>query len=417
MKKYLPYLLAALAVLLAWRIVVVGLTDYYIDRIRAGDTNAIAKALFWDDDHPVALYYKAAQIHEKDPATATELLRASIRGNPTDSRPLALLARIRADDGDVETADRMMELALQLTPVDAETRVNAARYWYRRGELDRAVNDIALALESDGDLKDELFPVFFEIAENPAARSSLETLALEPPSWWDGFFSELIRRARDTESVRALFRYRMASKQYPVTRKERDEFISRLRRDGFITEAYLAWIDGLDEDQLHHLGNLFNGNFELEFSNSGFGWHAGNLRRTGIVLNTARTYGIDGEAALHVSFDGKRQRFSHLYQPLRLDPGKYRLTGKVRIDKLKSSGGLQWKVRCITGDQKVELGASERFLGSSEWMDFSIDFSVPDGCRGQELRLVSTGRRNADHEIKGEIWFDSMSISLVRDRK
>jgi hypothetical protein len=81
----------------------------------------------------------------------------------------------------------------------------------------------------------------------------------------------------------------------------------------------------------------------------------------------------------------------------------------VRTDSLASQGGLKWVVRCRF-PQPADLGESERFLGSSEWRDFSFSIQVPEGCLAQEIRLVSAGTREFEHKMTGGIWFDGLSI-------
>lgn len=405
---------AIVAALLCWRIVVVSMADHYVREVKDGSKEAIDKALFWNGSHPVALFYKAEQIYKKEPDRAIGLLQKAIDGNPADSRPLLLLARILHAEGQTGVADSMIDVATRIMPVNPAVLKSAAQYWYSRGDLNKAVLLLSTALEADPSETGELLPIFLEIAENPTGREALREIALAPPKWWDRFFLEVVRRALETDTVRALYGMRQASTDFPITGDERNAYIKRLQKDGFITEAYLVWVNGLDKVQRQELGYLYNGSFEQEFTNAGFDWHATDLKRYGITLNTAQTYGIHGQKALHVAFTGKTFRFSHVYQPLHLTTGKYVFSGRVRTDKLQTRGGMQWRIRCTTGS-KQQLVEGDRYLGSGEWIDFNVKFEVPDDCAGQELRLVSVGRRDVDHEMKGEIWFDKLGIRLLRD--
>jgi len=211
----------------------------------------------------------------------------------------------------------------------------------------------------------------------------------------------------DTEPVRLLFAMRRQSTQAAITEAERQTYVSRLKKDGMISEAYIEWVNGLDRAQRAQLGLIHDGGFELEPTNWGFDWH---VRSTPIALvDRGRTYGIDGEKALHLLFDRHERRFSEVYQPLFLDPGRYRLTGRVRTDNLDSQGGLKWTLRCILPEAK-DLDESERFLGSNEWRDFGLEFQVPESCMLQEIRLASAGERPVELKISGGAWFDRMAI-------
>jgi hypothetical protein len=183
-----------------------------------------------------------------------------------------------------------------------------------------------------------------------------------------------------------------------------------LQREGKITEAYLVWINGLDEAAREHLGILNNGSFEIEPSSTGFGWHVRVTDR--VTATTGTTAGVEGDKALHLIFKRREKPYRHVYQPLFLDPGDYRVEGRVRTDSLTSQGGLKWVVRCLLSNPS-DLGESERFLGSSEWHELAFTLRVPEECMAQEIRLVSAGRREHEYKMTGGVWFDGMSMRKV----
>jgi hypothetical protein len=134
----------------------------------------------------------------------------------------------------------------------------------------------------------------------------------------------------------------------------------------------------------------------------------------GAWVETARTYGMSGDRALRVRFDGQRVRFQHVFQYLYLEPGRYRLQGKARPDNVRTERGLLWVVRCAPGGPP--LVESERFLGWDQWRTFAAEFAVPEtDCPAQILRLELDGRAALDFTVEGEIWFDDLSIVRLRD--
>ncbi len=204
-----------------------------------------------------------------------------------------------------------------------------------------------------------------------------------------------------------LYALRSESPQAPLTEPERQAYVSRLQKEGRITEAYIDWINGLSRAQRRELGLIHNGGFELEPTNWGFDWQV--RTRRGVVVDRAQTYGIDGKKALHLLFNGHDRPYQDVSQLLFLDPGPYRLTGRVRTDSLETQGGLKWIVRCLIPDAQ-DLGESERFLGTNQWREFGVEFVVPEDCTLQEIRLVSAGKRKFEHQISGGAWFDRMAI-------
>ena len=81
-KPNLIVLILALAATLfiLWRVLIIGMSEYYVDKAINGDTGAIRSALSWNANHPKAQYLEARQISASDPDKAEILLTASLLG-------------------------------------------------------------------------------------------------------------------------------------------------------------------------------------------------------------------------------------------------------------------------------------------------------------------------------------------------
>ncbi len=392
------FLLLAAAALLVWRIGASGMSSHYAQRIEKGESDAVSSALTWDARQPQALYERAIEMAKTDPDAAEALLARAYAENPANARPLATLAGIVQEKGEQERADALMKAAVDLMPADPGIQVQAASYWLGRGDLEKAMEHWSRAMETDPAAIEQIFPVLLKLAEDPRTRLAFRPFAASPPSWWEAFFAEIARRALDVETVRVLYALRSESPQTPLTEPERQAYVARLQKEGRITEAYIDWINGLSREQRAELGLIHDGGFELEPTNWGFDWRV--RTRRGVIVDRARTYGIDGNKALHLLFDGYDRPFQDVSQLLFLDPGPYRLTGRVRTDSLETQGGLKWVVRCVLPESQ-DLGETERFLGTNQWRDFDVKFEIPQGCGLQAIRLESAGKRAFEHRIIG----------------
>jgi len=395
------------AAFLVWRIATVSMSSHYAERIVAGDPEAATKALAWDPRQPRALYERALSLRDQDPAKASALLAAAYAANPADVRPLIAAAGMALRAGDAARADALVQTALALAPADPRVLTEAARYWIARGDLGLALRHWSRAVEIDPGRRKELFAVLIDLAEDPRTLPAFEPFAKSPPSWWEAFFEELALRASATDSVQSFFGLRQRSAENPITEKERRAYVGRLLQDGLVAQAYIAWVNGLTQAQREEVALLYDGGFELESDDFGFGWHLGGGR--GVLVKRSHTYGSEGERALHVLFQGARRGFLGVSQTLFLEPGRYRVTGRIRTDDLATQGGLSWVVRCRLPESR-DLGASERFLGTNPWRDFGFDVEVPADCSLAEIRLVSVGERSFEQEITGSAWFDRMAI-------
>jgi len=393
---------SVLAVLVAWRIVAIGMSDHFT---QAGAPDAAA-ALQWRSSHPDALFAQGLQIAQQDPDQAIAYLEQAIRENPADGRSYVLLGRIWEVRDDLAKADKAMEAAGQMAPQRTDVQAEVAAYWMRRSNLTRALQHWDVVLAFRHDLRAKLFPDMLRLAEDPRNLPAFARLIESAVTWWPAFIEYAASNAIRLDTLRALFHLqdKTANK---ATGPAMRAYLARLEKEGHWTEAYFVWLNSLPKEQLVRVDNLFNGGFEQPLSNLGFDWI--HEPADHVLIEPAVTYGCTGNRALHVVFRGSRARFRHLHQSILLPPGTYILRGRARPESLETSQGVEWAVHC-QGKEEA-LGRSERFLGSDHWRHFAFRFEVPpQGCEVQELRLELAGRVALDYEARGGIWFDDLGI-------
>jgi tetratricopeptide (TPR) repeat protein len=394
---------------LAWRIVVTNMADWHL---QSEEKDAGALALNWDKTNAQVLFSEGIRVATTDPAQAITYLAAAVRSNPTDGPTYAAIARLKEQGGELAEAEEAMQAAAQMAPRRVDVQLEAARFWFRRGDIARAMKHMDVVLTFGGSLREQIFPDLLKLAEDPATRLIAHAKLLKQRiAWWPQFFNHAAAEATSVETLRALFQMQ-ADGPNAVTTEGLRAYLQRLQRENLWIESYLVWLNNLRKDQLNAIGNLFNGGFEEEISNLGFDWILTPASQ--VVVDTASTYGATGHKALRVVFRGPRIQFQHVHQYLMLDPGTYVLHGRVRPDNLETSEGIQWSVYCV-GNAKA-IAHSERFTGTDHWQHFTAQFKIPvQDCAVQMLRLELAGRSALDYEAKGAIWFDDLSIARQKN--
>jgi hypothetical protein len=393
---------ALLAGYLAWRMIALGLAEYYAG---LDDQTALA----WYPYQADALRRRAGALSKTEPAAAELLVRQALQANPVNAQGYSLLATLREGRGDTAGAAAMITLASRLAPMAGRVQLQAADFWLRQGQLGLALERLSVALQLRSDLRPSLYPILLRFAEDTRTRPAFAPLLARPPDWWESFFQYVAAQAASLETVQALYQQQQQGGA-PPTAGQRSAYLARLQQANQWQELYFAWLDGFDRQQLNRLGYLYNGDFELPLTQEGFDWRAPAV--AGVRVEAAPTYGATGSRALRVVFQGQRVPFAPLYQYLLLAPGGYRLQGRVRPENLRAERGVQWTVQCV-GNSKL-LGDSERFLGSDQWRGFTADFRVPvRDCPVQVLRLVLVGQAVLDFEAQGTVWFDDLVIERL----
>lgn len=395
--------LLLVAGILAWRALVTNLADYYASQ---GTPEAAVGALRWRGDQPAALYQRGVALAASEPVEAGRLLRAAAWADPTDALVYLTLAELWTRFGRRAAAVGLVEIADALGPLRGSALIRSADFWLGQERLDRALARWRMLLRTRPGTAAQLFPLLLRLAENPATQPLLQPLLADPPEWWDSFFAHAAAKATQPETVVFLYQNRNRRGALPAVDEQR-AYLDRLWRENRWLDAYLAWLNGLDERQTRALGQVYNGGFEAPITHLGFDWRMSAIR--GATVEAIETYGARGEKALHVRFDGERVRFQHVAQYLFLDTGRYRLQGRGRPDGLKAERGLRWRVYCVGA--RALLAESEPFVGSDEWRSFAVDFAIPEqGCPAQLLRLELEGRVELDFEAQGGVWFDDLVI-------
>jgi hypothetical protein len=119
-----------------------------------------------------------------------------------------------------------------------------------------------------------------------------------------------------------------------------------------------------------------------------------------------------GNRTLYLAFHDRRVPFRQVSQVLLLPPGRYQLSGRARLQELRTANGLGWNLSCV--GSSALLGKSERMLGNRDWREFKFSFDVPQAdCGAQLLQLVLDARIAAEQHIVGKAWFDDFSIEAL----
>lgn len=397
------WLCAAAALLLSWRVVSVNVAQYQATTDNPSVTT-------WNVDIPDILLIQAVQAIESDPAKARHLALRAAWGNPADGRAFLIMALLWEQQGKLDMAKKAIAIVDFLTPRRAENQLQVGNFWARQGDLVRALPHWSVAMQMNPDFTQALFPQLLRIAEVPGYRPAFTQLAGDPPAWWDDFFLYAIHNAIQLDTLKAIYLALEKSAKGPG-RIVRKAYLDRLMLEGMWTEAYFVWMNSLDADQLLGLGNLYDGGFEYDTPDAGYGWRfaTGNT----FTLDAQTTYGATGEKALRVEFLGSRlPTLTLAEQFLMLDPGQYQLSGRFRIDSLKAARGMYWVLSCATGKT---LAQSEYFQESAPWKGFALGFQVPSlGCEAQKIELMMDPADARRSDLSGIVWFDDVAISLVR---
>ena len=403
MKKALLVLALAVLAFIAWRVLSLGMADYYA-------VSDPERALVWRGDHPEARL-QAARRHAEAKAWAAAKADAerALKARPIDGRPLQVLAQVAEQGGDEARALMLYRQAARLAPRDLPTRVWLLQHALERRDAKEAATQLDALLRLQPALLSELQAQANLLAVTPAARAALlDTLAASPP-WRGAFLRGLANAAYPIDAIAPFFAALKHTPDTPIA--EIHPWITRLRAENRALQAYVTWVNRLPENQRQALGNVFDGGFEIaqEDQPGAFAWQTSSL--PGATVYWSANRGTVGENSYVVEFEGRRTPFAHLNEALVLPPGDWQLSWRAKGVRLDSPRGLVWQIRCDPAG--TVLAESVPMMGHFEWREQTLAFTVPPGCEGQQLGLRIPARIPAETVMNGTLWLDAVAIAPV----
>ncbi|MCP4382290.1 MAG: hypothetical protein GY798_12900 [Hyphomicrobiales bacterium] len=336
----------------------------------------------------------------------------AIRSNPISARALRAIALTSDLDGDPRRASEVMQTLNSRTRRDA-----AAQIWlFNQGLADGRFQDAAkhadAILRTHSDLTDDVIAALSAFTSDPDGIDALtEVLARSPP--WRARFLEALTRERIDDSATVFEVYAaLADSPHPPTDVELGYFLNRLIAQEQYQLAYLTWLHFLFESPSAGVAYAHNGAFEKPLTGLPFDWLISQVRG---ATTEVISRGPD-DRALQVVFADTRVRYRHVRKMLVLPPGRYKLSGLERAERLENERGMVWEIVCADNASEV-LGQSKPLSGSVPWTAFDFGFEVPQsGCAAQWLQLRLPARTRLETQIGGAVFYDDIKIERMTNR-
>lgn len=387
-----------LAVVVAWRVVVVGMSDHL-------GADHPSQASTWNAANPQALLARAqAQLKQAEPAAAAVTTRALLRHEPLSGQGFVLLSEAARMQGDTATTQVLSRIALRRVPQALAPRAWLAGDQLAQGHYAEALKSIDQILRVWPSQNTRLFPALIELSANEEFADALALELIRQPTWKNGFIDSLLRDA-PIDVLAKIFSALQRHGAMDVPTMGR--WIDRLVKVGAWGEAYARWVSPFSREGLDRVANVYNGGFETQPSGAGFDWRIGDS--AGVFIERAAVAGSGGSSALTLQFLGRRVDSIPVNHWLLLSAGPYRLEFRASARDLRSDRGVQWVIACQGSGN--ELAATDRLDGSFDWRGQELEFTVPErDCQAQDLWLRNAGAAGGGKIIRGAINFDDFAI-------
>jgi hypothetical protein len=154
---------------------------------------------------------------------------------------------------------------------------------------------------------------------------------------------------------------------------------------------------------------VFDGGFESDPSNGGFGWRQQDVPGADFDFDTEQTH--SGSRSARVIFDGT-QNLSYVYlsQWVLVAPGtRYRFRGFLRTDQISTDSGVRFEIIDPRRPKDLAL-LTPNETGTQPWTMEELVFTTGPQTHLIQISLRRMPSARLDNKISGTVWVDGVEV-------
>jgi tetratricopeptide (TPR) repeat protein len=463
--KKLTFLIALLALSLSIgvQVIRVFIASEYAERIRG--VQGYEKAIAWDGANSEPYYDRGWLYHYAinsiDLGRAVWYYNQAIRINPLVAVYWLDLGKAYEELKREADAEQAFAMAVRLSPHSPQVRWEAANFWLRRGQLEKAFSSLRAAAEADDTKLNAAIDISWKVTAD----------------------RERILREVIPDTLTANLRFlnfAVSKNDYAIALHAWERVLANATPDFQVSDAFTymdallgarqtrqaarVWDQAIAKCGLHdragapsaETGLIHNGSFEKEFLNGGFDWRV--LPGSGFSLSTDVRDRMQGYRSLRIEFTGKENLdFRHLYQIIPIVEGlmpvppalprmaqgptgdrlgqlvaltstagrpahvpqnaylsKVRhlaLSYYIKTKDLSTDQGVFWEILSYPGPPRWHV-KSALYSGTMPWSEGHMKFQVDADTQSIMIRLRRLPSEKFDNLLKGTVWLDGINLNI-----
>jgi hypothetical protein len=336
----------------------------------------------------------------------------AIRLNPRSSRLWIALAEVYEQRGREGDAQQAYEKALSAHPVSAEVAWRYGSFLLRQGEMKQAAEQVHRALIDKPKLTTSAVSQFWKAGADLGL--ILGSVLPARPSDYLSAIDFFISQQNDDAALAAwdkLFRLRLK-----VRLGQSLDLVNDLISNNRVDDAAQVWRQALAASgrtgEYGHGGSLiFNGGFEHDLINGGFGWRQTPVPGTAFDLVNDVTH--ESTRSARITFDGSENvDYSNLFQYVPVAPGeRYRFSAFMRTEDITTDSGPQFLL--VGGDPGQMVAETPVMTGTHPWTKVQVDFTTLPNMHGLMVVLRRAPSHMFANMIRGTLWLDNVRIEKL----
>jgi hypothetical protein len=334
------------------------------------------------------------------------------RLDPHADRVWMALASAYEEAGRVTDARQAYEKALEAHPVSAEVAWRYGSFLLRQGQTQQAAQQVNRALLDEPDLTTSAVSQFWKAGADLDV--ILDNVLAPRPRDYVAAVDFFISQQDDGAALAAW--EKLSRLGLKVRLADALDLVNDLIAHNRVDDASKVWHQALDASgraDAYGSGSslIFNGGFESDFLDGGFGWRQTPAPGTAFDLVSDVTHGSTRSA--RVTFDGNENvDYSNVFQYVAVAPDeRYRFSAYMRTDDITTDSGPQFVL--LGGDPGHSLAQTPVMTGTHPWTRVQAEFTAGPDMHGLMVVLRRAPSNMFANKIRGTVWVDDVRLEKL----
>jgi tetratricopeptide (TPR) repeat protein len=191
-------------------------------------------------------------------------------------------------------------------------------------------------------------------------------------------------------------------------------FIDMLVNQDRFDEAGSVWRQATTAEGIFPQASLagslvFDGGFESDLSNGGFGWRQQDVSGAEFDFDTEEKH--SGSRSARIIFDRTQNvSYGHLYQRVLVTPGtRYTFRGFLRTDHISTDSGMRFEIVDPRRPRDLDV-LTPNESGTVPWTMEEAEFTTGPETHLIHILLRRMPSAHFDNKISGTVWVDDVAV-------
>lgn len=345
-----------------------------------------------------------------DPSRAIAELKLAAEKSPFDAQPWLDLGAAQELAGRVDDAEASLRRADYLAPRLPGFQWAIANFFLLHGDVDEALRHFRIVLAGTAQYDGIIFSTAWKAVGN--GDEILARLIPDEARAEVSYMYYLAGQKKPADAQRVW--QRLVASHEGFSARDVEPYIEILLNFRMPDEAYNDWMD-LQKRGLvappSEPGNLnYNGDFENDISNFGFGWKF--FPPPGLYIGLDSTTFHSGGRSVFIRFPGKENYlFRNVCEDVKVSPREsYRVRGFMRTEGITTDSGPRLEVYDPYNMKALDVYSNQLLGTNAAWTLLSFGFTTKPETRVVDLCVSRFPSEKLDSLISGKVWVDDVSL-------